>query len=151
MPNKTCFKCARDLSLSEFYRHPQMGDGHLNKCKDCTRDDVSANRAKKASDPAWVAGERARCVEKETRRQREGKVDSTKRAARRAVDAAVRSGRLVKPAACERCHRDLPVAQLQAHHHDYGKPLDVQFFCAPCHNAVEGKLKYAADPIRAVA
>ena len=40
---KRCFKCGQDKPIEEFYRHKMMADGHLSKCKGCTRADVNAN------------------------------------------------------------------------------------------------------------
>lgn len=58
---KQCFKCKRTLPLSEYYPHKQMGDGHLNMCKDCTRNDTK-NRSEllKETDPDYVHKERKR-------------------------------------------------------------------------------------------
>lgn len=40
---KKCFKCLTVKPLDDYYKHPQMGDGHLNKCKECTKKDVQMN------------------------------------------------------------------------------------------------------------
>jgi 5-methylcytosine-specific restriction endonuclease McrA len=34
---KACRGCGVEKELSEFYKHPQMADGHLNYCKVCRR------------------------------------------------------------------------------------------------------------------
>lgn len=79
METKICFKCGRELPLSSFYKHPRMGDGHLNKCKDCTKKDVSKDYDRKSQDPEWVEKERARGREKYKRLGYVSKITESKK------------------------------------------------------------------------
>lgn len=57
---KKCFKCSITKPLSMFYAHPQMGDGHLNKCIECTKMDSRKRFDEKIKEPLFVESERAR-------------------------------------------------------------------------------------------
>lgn len=64
--------------------------------------------------------------------------------ARSATHNAIKSGRIVKFSICERCETE-PL-DIEAHHDDYTKPLDVQWLCRPCHNAVHPHPGYGRSP-----
>ena len=55
------------------------------------------------------------------------------------VRAALKSGELVRPDSCSRCGRSGVASDgrsiIQAHHHDYSKPLEVEWICSACHRA----------------
>jgi len=61
-------------------------------------------------------------------------------AAHNLVNGAVERGALVRPSACSECGVAPPPrrdggAQVEAHHDDYNRPLDVRWLCKRCHRA----------------
>lgn len=128
---KRCFKCLCEKPLDEFYRHAQMGDGHLNKCKDCTKKDVKEHRQRewervraydrmRASQPHRVA--KAKEIQAAWKA-----AHPERRSAQNKVWAALRSGKLQKQP-CWECG-----SAAEAHHPDYSRPLDVVWLCSTHH------------------
>lgn len=138
---KTCFKCGEQKALSAFYKHPQMGDGHLNKCKDCARKDVKKNYRDNIEHYRRYEKDRIARPERraqQVRYQRKRRAaHPEKYAANSAVHNAIRDGKLIRPDSCEMCGS---ADKIQAHHHDYNKPLDVVWLCYKCHMAEHGKI-----------
>ena len=57
---KKCFKCGEIKPLTEFYSHERAKDGHLNKCKSCTRKDVKERQNRLKQDESWREEEKKR-------------------------------------------------------------------------------------------
>lgn len=134
---KKCFKCHILKPIDYFYVHKQMGDGHLNKCKECTRKDVG----ERYNDPArrqYIREYEHRRFQTPHRKKlvleyakKRIKRDPIKNRARAMVGRAVRSGSLVRMP-CQECGDK----KAQAHHDDYSKPLEVRWFCFYHHRTI---------------
>jgi hypothetical protein len=130
--SKTCFKCNAVKLLEEFYKHPNMPDGHVNKCKECNKKDVTDNRNKNIERIRQYDRDRA----KNPKRQQAAsavsqawrQADKRRNKCHNAVTRAIKSGDLVRQP-CLRCGN----VKSLAHHEDYDKPLDVMWLCQPCH------------------
>jgi hypothetical protein len=64
MSTKICFKCNEEKELSEYYKHKKMVDGHLNKCKSCTKKDTKDRVDILIQDENWKESEQTRHREK---------------------------------------------------------------------------------------
>ena len=138
--SKECFKCNTVKPLEDFYKHSQMLDGHVNKCKECNKNDVTANRNKniervRAYDRA--RGKDPSRIKANTEITRVWRAEDKRRsAAHSRVSQAIRNGCLVRQP-CVRCGE----VKSLAHHEDYDKPLDVMWLCQPCHKQRHKELK----------
>ena len=145
---KACFKCNIEKPLTDFYKHRQMGDGHLNKCKDCTKNDVHKHRndniekvrAYDRNRPNKAERIKKQLAYSNTERGKEVRFISTRDCrlrnpmrykANTAVSSALRDGRLIRPSNCEKCGIE---CKPHGHHDDYSKPLSVRWLCVRCHN-----------------
>lgn len=129
MDQKQCFKCLAVLPLTEFYAHPKMADGHLGKCKTCTKRDVIARRDKNLEKVRAYDRTRGARTKPETYAKWLANGGLIKRTASQAVNYAVRRGYLVKQP-CEVCGA---TDRVHGHHDDYSKPLDVRWLCVKHH------------------
>ena len=131
---KKCFKCGRTKDIRQFYKHPMMADGHLGKCKSCTKKDAATRYADPVSKEKIREYERARFMDPERKKKAMGyqrkrrKNRPGKEAARRKISNGIRDGR-VERKPCEVCGAE----KAQAHHDDYRKPLEVRWLCFKHH------------------
>lgn len=134
-----------------------MSDGHLNKCKECTKTDVKVNREENSE--YYQAFDRVRAREPERReakrkyqqredvqvltreyKRRSAAKYSKRKAANTAVGNAVRDGVLHKEP-CFICGN----AKVEAHHPDYDTPLSVVWLCVPHHKEIHREYDEVSD------
>ena len=150
-PVKTCFKCGQEKPITEFYKHPKMGDGYFDKCKECTKDDNNKNRDKKLSYYKEYDRSRAMLPKRvearkayaHTENGKRSRMETTKKYRREnpekwlahaAVSYAIKTGKIIKKP-CEICGASF----VHAHHPDYSKPLEVIWLCPAHHRMIHAQ------------
>ena len=137
-----CKGCSIDKAAGDFYA------SNPNKCKECVKADVRANRAENIEyyrrydkiryrEPDRNAYQRQQHIDwRNNNHGRDVELKKAwiernpeKRAAHIKVNNAVKNGKLVKKT-CEVCGSE----KVHAHHDDYSKPFDVRWLC-PIHHA----------------
>lgn len=135
---KKCFKCKLFKDLEDFYPHPRMKDGHLNKCKECNKKDTNNRYYKDFDKIQKYEKEREQTDHRKQKKleyQRKRRaLNPEKNKARQIVSNAIRYGKLKKQP-CEICGE-----KAQAHHEDYSKPLEIKWLCFKHHRESHGQL-----------
>ena len=141
---KTCFKCGVQKPLSEFYRHPEMSDGHLGKCKECNKKDVQENYRKRFEQYRKYDAERFQQPDRKAaviaNATKHRKIHHQRVYARSKAAYALSTGKMIRKP-CEVCGNP----KSQAHHDDYTKPLDVVFLCFRHHRERHGQLLHLKE------
>ena len=126
---KVCFKCHKSKPLIEYYKHKQMADGHLNKCKECAKTDSTSYRCNNLDKiRAYDRGRGSRKSADDIRGYRERYPRKYK--AHTMVGNAIRDGKLFVESCCDCGSED----RVHAHHDDYAKPLNIRWLCAVHHS-----------------
>ena len=156
---KTCTECNEEKDLKEFYKHKSMLDGYLNKCKVCVKTRVnnhrvaniekimeydrnrpnSRERVKKNSEriERYKKEDPIKYKKAQEQKNKWAKENRNKNNAQQQARRAVFKGTIKRLYKCERCEE---TENLQGHHPDYSKPLEVLWLCPKCHGAEHARL-----------
>lgn len=132
-----CPACEQHFPADQFYKSRKNTNGLASECKRChVRINIASRDPNRARDTCRAYMRRARASDPEKFRARERAAVAKRPVdhrtyARRAVQNAIKTGRLVRPAVCPQCGDASRV--VHAHHEDYSKPLDVKWLCPECH------------------
>lgn len=120
---KTCRICKEEKPLTAFVKYARMPDGLETRCRECNRTRIRKIRDK---NPGY-----------NSEHTKKFKLQNPeKRKAHRAVEYALRTGKLVK-APCIVCGE----RNAETHHEDYSRPLDVMWLCRKHHAEHHEKLR----------
>ena len=159
MITKICKRCEKELPLGEFYKHKDMVDGYLSYCKNCVK--LRVKKYRENNIDKCRAYDRNRPNKKERGKEQRERLKNNlisyskykasqnkwslsnrkKRNAHNKLRRAIIKGQVIKKDFCEICGKKH--TQIQGHHYDYDKPLDVIWVCTECH----GKLHRVYDKL----
>ena len=143
MSERACRSCGETKPLMDFYR---QSNGSIHRdCKECWKAYVRANRLARVDQYREYERSRATAPHRVEARKAYAQTPEGREAGRRAkrsfrernplkrkahvlVGNAIRDGRLMRQP-CEACGDE----RAQAHHDDYGKPMDVRWLCVTHH------------------
>lgn len=127
-----CFKCGVEKPLSEFYKHKEMANGHLGKCKECNKKDVRENYLIRKDQYTEYYAEREKTEKRKIWRlnaqKKHRNLYPVQYHCRLITQNAMKTGLLIKQP-CQKCGE----LKVEAHHEDYHTPLSVDWLCLKHH------------------
>lgn len=132
MDTKVCAHCGEQKPFDEFYKNSKSADGKFYACKPChcrasrnymrTNPEIQRRRRERQREPQFQEYNRLK-----NRRWRAANPEAVR--AHRLVRKEIKEGRM-KRDICAICGA---TENIQGHHKDYAKPLEVVWLCARCH------------------
>jgi hypothetical protein len=139
---KTCLTCGLKKEPSEFYKHPKTKDRLCSSCKSCNS--AYSKKRNLSPSPEKISYDRKRWeirknsekyrLQKKIREAEYRARSKPKIKCRTIVIQALKIG-LIRKLPCEICGSS---ENIQAHHDDYSKPLQIRWFCAFHHRQLHG-------------
>lgn len=127
---KKCFKCGIEKPLSDFYIHKRMKDGHLNKCKECAKNDVKDNYLENSALIEYMEKQRKRGRDKYKRLGYKNR----KKAHKENADTARKFKKL-----------NILKEGYECHHWSYNKPYDVFILSRRAHKYIHKFLGFDSN------
>jgi hypothetical protein len=138
---KCCSKCKVEKPLGEFFAEKRASDGRRSSCKTCfskgSREYIKSHPEKSQQYGINYRGKtnRKSITDKDYYREYR-RMNPEKTRVRTITSNAIRDGKLVKTP-CRDCNTSV---NIEAHHPDYTKPLEVIWLCKPHHMQLHRKL-----------
>lgn len=120
---KICTQCDTRKPRDKFHKKARASDGLSSWCKAC-KNSIETKRQQ---------------AKRETLTHEQREIKATKKRAHKQVETALYKGSLIKPKRCECCNKVFPPREIHGHHHDYAKPLEVEWVCRACHYLDHGE------------
>ena len=148
MEFKQCSKCKQIKKISEFYTSKIPNSRYHYHCKVCCKNDwykYSENNKDKIREqdknykPSEEVIKRRRASSRAWKKKHPTKVKAQKKLYR-----ALESNEILKPQECCQCYKF--TTELDAHHCDYRKPLEVAWLCKICHSGLHGEERRVYSP-----
>lgn len=138
---KICSECGQEKPLSEFNKNRGSKDGLQDRCRSCFS---RYNKARYASDPERHKRNVRTYRENNPRKVFESRLKTceknpSKARAYKVVEAALACGEISNPGVCYGCGCSSDEHRIEAHHHDYSKPLEIIWLCTPCHRRMDAQ------------